>query len=100
VNAVGNRWQFVAQTIVQRELRIQLPVVEEEESVPPFRHHTFEFLNGRYVILRGPEQEICCRVTAPWPGEVEQAAWIVGGSPTRDQFANFDSRHDVMRPTP
>ena len=65
VHAVRNRRQFVAKPVVQCELGVDLPVIQNKEPIAPFRYNTFELLDRRHIILCGPKHKVRRRISAP-----------------------------------
>src|SRR5262249_36547680 len=58
IDRICDRGQLVANAVVERQLARDLPFVEYEEAVAPFRHSAAHFRSGRIERLGRPEDEI------------------------------------------
>ncbi len=105
IQAVRHGGQFVAQAIIQRELRHHLPVVQHEKAIPPFTDRSFGgedrtwWTTEQGPARNRPRHSPCwysLHRRCPEFLEIEQAARIVGRFTADGELAQLEAGHDVV----
>src|ERR1700693_3747046 len=96
VDRVGDRWQLVADAVIEGEFARNLPFVERKEPVAPFGHAPSDFRARRGEGLGYSEDKIGWRVTGQRSVECEPTAGAVNGGPARGKSPELKSAHDVV----